>query len=116
MDINKLKSARSAKFHALDVIAKKLDRATIEDADDLLLFEELKSDLGSLDAQIRKLQDAERRAVAAIPVPYDPHHSSQTQPRRNFNVRSFASPHIAQAKFRQRSAVQRFRYSAELSV
>ncbi len=92
MGINKLKSARSAKFHALDVLAKKLDRATIEDADDLLLFEELKSDLASLDAQIRKLQDAER--VAAIPVPYDPHHSSQTQPR-HFNVRSFASDEAA---------------------
>jgi hypothetical protein len=47
MGINKLKSARSAKLHALDVLAKKLDRATIEDADDLLLFEELKSDLAS---------------------------------------------------------------------
>jgi HK97 family phage major capsid protein len=86
MDIRKLKAARSARYHAIEVLAKKLDRANVEDANDLLLFESLKGDLATLDAQIRSA-NAER-ARTAVPV-YDPTSVSSPTLRRNLTVRSF---------------------------
>jgi HK97 family phage major capsid protein len=84
MNLAQLKSKRAAMLQALEAMHRKSE---FDDSPDRILnFQKVKEDIALLDAQIKKTEDAERRAKLAVPVAYDP---STATTRRPMNLRSF---------------------------
>jgi HK97 family phage major capsid protein len=90
-----LKLVRDAKVSTLEALAARMNRSDSPSEHDAEMFDELKRQVGTIDAQMKRLSDAARRAARAIPVGEDIEDNSRRWPSKAHGFKDVATAYRA---------------------